>query len=136
MAPSQSHGTDLTRHRMRQAVTVRPLALAALAALPGLWTNPGRAQEPARQATEPIVLREALVIPPVGKYGRSALHIDALEALLVAGKWQPPKAGDKVTLASGSEAVWAKATANKKDILSPTALRGGYAYWSVPSEHE
>ena len=45
-----------------------------------------------------IVLREMLVIGGVGRYGRSPVHTDAVEALLVSGKWTAPQAGQVLTL--------------------------------------
>jgi hypothetical protein len=73
------------------------------------------------------------VLPRVGHYGRAPIHIDALEAALVAGKWKPPRAGDTVTGPDGARA-WAAARAGKDGALEHEALRGGYAYWKVHAD--
>jgi dienelactone hydrolase len=96
----------------------------------------GRAVAQAPKAPEPIVLGEALVIRPVGTSGRAPLHLDLLEAEIVAGRWKAPREGDKIELLGGKEAAWEKASAGKGGTLKHAALRGGYAYWAVPSDTE
>jgi pimeloyl-ACP methyl ester carboxylesterase len=95
-----------------------------------LALTPCRAAEPPRD----VALSEGLVIAPVGRYGRSAVHTDALEALMVAGRWAPPKAGDTVKLPDGSSRRWELARAAKDGALTHAALAGGYAFFSVPSD--
>ncbi len=57
--------------------------LATLAGVVSVVTAAcGAGNEP---PAEQIVVRQALVIEPVGRYGRSAVHTDALEAAIVAG---------------------------------------------------
>ncbi len=85
---------------------------------------------------EPLVLREALVVRPVGAVGRDPLHLDLLEADIVAGRWKSPREGDKVGLPGGLQAPWEKAEADKGGVLKHRNLRGGYAYWAVPSDAE
>ena len=60
-----------------------------------------------------IVLREALVIERVGEYGRSAVHTDAIEALVVAGRWLAPQAGDSVALPDWTVRTWETASADE-----------------------
>jgi dienelactone hydrolase len=90
----------------------------------------------AQNAQEEIVLREALVIPPVGRAGRAATHTDAIEAAIVADRWKPPKAGETVTLPGGSTRTWEAAKADKDGWFRQRALMGGYAYMTVSSPVE
>jgi dienelactone hydrolase len=83
-----------------------------------------------------IVLTEALVIEPVGRARRSAVHTDAIEARIVDGIWSAPKAGDVLDLPDGTERTWTEAAAGDDGWLSHDALRGGYALFTVKSEHD
>jgi poly(3-hydroxybutyrate) depolymerase len=83
--------------------------------------------------SDEIVLRDYLVLRSVGRSGRSAIHTDAMEAHIVAGKWSAPKAGDVV---EGTSQKWETATASPDGGLNHPALRGGYAYASVESATE
>lgn len=78
-----------------------------------------------------IVLREYLVIEPCGKGGRNPVHTDAIEAAIVAGTFDAPREGLKVTLPGGGEKEWKRLTANEKGELQHAALRGGYAFTTV-----
>jgi pimeloyl-ACP methyl ester carboxylesterase len=108
------------------------LALVALALLPRLTLH-GQ-EEQAKPAD--IVFRESLVIPPVGRSGRSAIHNDAIEALIVAGKWKAPQADDEVKLPDGAVRKWEAAKAKDDGWFEGPALRGGYAFVTVPSEEQ
>ncbi len=77
------------------------LCCAAASWADGLTAGQSQPSEPVKE----IVLRDWLVIEPVGRYGRSAVHTDAIEAEIVAGRWSPPRAGDTVTLPALSVAV-------------------------------
>src|SRR5262245_59707318 len=100
-------------------------ALAALLALTaGRWCH-------ADEAPKEIGPRECLVIAPVGSYGRSPLHADAVEALVVSGKWSAPKAGDPVKLPDGTSRKWEKAEAGKDGAFAHKALVGGYAFFAI-----
>jgi dienelactone hydrolase len=81
-----------------------------------------------------ILLSDCLVLKPVGRYGRSALHTDALEAEIVAGRWKEPSAGDKVSAPDGTDRTWEAATAGKDGSLNHAALAGGYLYWKVKAD--
>src|SRR5436305_14683018 len=83
------------------------------------------------QPPKEIVVREALVVRPVGRAGRSAIHTDAIEAQIVAGRWKPPIAGDPLVLADGSVRQWERMEADKDGWFSGQALNGGYAYMQV-----
>jgi hypothetical protein len=75
-------------------------------------------------APREIILSDCLVLPPAGRSGRSPVHLDAVEALLVSGKWQAPKVGDTVALPDGKTRTWAAATA-KDGAVGHAALQGG-----------
>ena len=108
--------------------------LATLAGVVSVVTAAcGAGDEP---PAEQIVVRQALVIEPVGRYGRSAVHTDALEAAIVAGRWSPPAAGQTVELPDGTSKAWTAAKANDQGWFTQPALGGGYAYVSVEMLHE
>jgi poly(3-hydroxybutyrate) depolymerase len=90
----------------------------------------------ADDAPKEIVLREGLVIPAVGRSGRSAVHTDAIEAMMVAGTWTAPKAGDTVKLPDGNTRAWETLKAGNDSTFSGRALAGGYAFFTVPSDSE
>ncbi|MHC4209489.1 MAG: hypothetical protein ACYSWT_07215 [Planctomycetota bacterium] len=107
-----------------------PIAVAAVAAIALRATA-----APTADADE-IVLREALVIEPVGRFRRSAVHTDAIEARIVSGTWSTPRAGDVVDLPDGTERTWIETTAGDDGWLTGEALRGGYVLFTVESETE
>src|SRR5437660_9690417 len=74
-------------------------------------TPPAAAIENPQTGIEPLT--ECLVLPPLGRFGRSAIHQDAVAAQVVAGKWLRPKAGDTVTLPGGQAQKWEAIKANK-----------------------
>jgi poly(3-hydroxybutyrate) depolymerase len=75
--------------------------------------------------------RAWLVIGSVGRYGRTNLHTDAIEAALVAGTWRAPRAGDTVTLPNGAVRTWEPAETGTDGKLAHEALGGGYAFTTV-----
>jgi pimeloyl-ACP methyl ester carboxylesterase len=79
---------------------------------------------------------ECLVLPPTERFGRAALHRDAVAAQLVAGRFSPPRAGDVLTLGDGSTRKWEALKASKDGSFSHRALGGGYAYFSVTADKE
>jgi pimeloyl-ACP methyl ester carboxylesterase len=107
-----------------------PLFLVFLLVSP---STPIQATDQPGGGAKEIVLADCLVIRPVGRSGRSPLHLDAIEAEIVAGRWKAPKVGDKVTLPDGGSQTWEAATA-KAGTLDHAALRGGYAFWQVQSD--
>jgi len=80
-------------------------------------------------------MHQCLVVGRVGRYGRRPVHVDAVEAQIVAGQWTAPQAGDEIELPDGEKRQWTEATAGEDGWLSHDALRGGYACWSVDSPH-
>jgi pimeloyl-ACP methyl ester carboxylesterase len=83
-----------------------------------------------------IALREGLVVSSVGRYGRSATHLDAVEAEIVAGTWKPPSKGDKVSLPDGSTRAWNSIKATDNGWFDSSALRGGYVSCTIEVEAE
>jgi poly(3-hydroxybutyrate) depolymerase len=86
-------------------------------------------------ADEPALPNEALVLPPVGRYGRSPIPTDALVEGMAAGKWSAPKAGDTVKPANGPERKW-EAVPFRDGSVAHRALGGGYAFFPVESDAE
>lgn len=91
----------------------------------------GLSQQTAAPLPEVIALRDFLVIGRIVSQGRTAVHVDAVEAQLVSGRWSTPKAGDKITLADGSTRTWEKASAAEDGVLDSQAWTGGYAFTRV-----
>jgi len=87
----------------------------------------------AENGADEYIMREALVIGRVGRYGRRPIHTDAVEAQIVAGTWTAPETGDAVALPDGSTQAWAEAAAREDGWLKHNALRGRYACWTVDS---
>ncbi len=81
-------------------------------------------------------MRDVLVIRSVSRPGRSAVHLDPIEAQIVAGKWRAPQLGAGVSGSANSEQHWESATADDRGILKGSVARGGYVYWPVASGRE
>jgi poly(3-hydroxybutyrate) depolymerase len=101
-----------------------------------LAAGTSQADETATRWSDENTIAECLVIKPVGRYGRSAVHVDAIEAEIVAGKWSTPNAGDTVQLADGVTRTWEHAKAGKDGWIRQDGLAGGYACATVASESE
>ncbi len=108
-------------------LTIR-LHILTFALLAAVFPNDLQAAQPAAD----IVPTAALVVRPVGTYGRNAVHRDAVEALIVAGKWRTPKAADEVKGPGGVQ-KWEAVKFAKDGRLQHAALRGGYALVTIPS---
>ncbi|HRQ72913.1 MAG TPA: alpha/beta hydrolase-fold protein [Phycisphaerales bacterium] len=80
-------------------------------------------------------IHEAIVIGDVGRGGRSAVHTDAVEAMIVRGEWRAPAEGDAVTLPNGDERRWERIAANDDGWFAHAALRNGYARLNVRTMH-
>ena len=111
------------------SIAILLLALTPVAQVP--FVAQDKAPEPSV-----IELKDCLVLPSVGRGSRSPVHTDALEALMLQGKFTPPKAGDKVKRANGTEVEWAPATADDKGWVSDEAYAGAYAFWNVSSPRD
>lgn len=120
VAPSgQSRGL---RRRFRIRSTL-PAALCLLLSLSGaLYPAAGQSA-----ASGEIVPTECLVIPPVGRYGRVAVHTDAVEEALVTGRCPAPREGDTVTLPDGIQRTWERLSLGRDGAFASPALQGGYA---------
>jgi pimeloyl-ACP methyl ester carboxylesterase len=83
----------------------------------------------------PIVLDDCLVLPNVGRSGRQPLQLDPVQAVIAAGTWKAPRAGDAVGLPGQQPATWTEAKA-KDGIIQHRALNGGYLHWRVRVESD
>jgi pimeloyl-ACP methyl ester carboxylesterase len=87
---------------------------------------------------EPVVhpLEEFLVLEPVGRYGRMALHTDAVEREIVSGTWLMPTEGDVETMPDGTVRRWSAGAADDEGWLRGPAMRRGYALatFDAPAE--
>src|SRR5882724_2483268 len=82
-----------------------------------------------------IVVHEGLAIRTGGgRDGRTAFHTDAVEALIVTGKWAPPSAGDTLTMPGGTTRAWEAVAARADGSFTNAALRGGYVYLPFVSD--
>ncbi len=115
-------------------MSLRTLALA-FGILPVFLCCQSPAGEAAAQPLE-IPMKNVLVIRSLGRPGRSAVHVDALEARMVMGQWRAPQAGDVVVGPGGSEQRWEAAAANEQGALDQSATRGGYVFWPAVSDRE
>ncbi|UCD74903.1 MAG: prolyl oligopeptidase family serine peptidase [Phycisphaerales bacterium] len=123
---------------MRQLIRVPRLAAFALliAALGTFPARGGDEVEATGTGGGDQTMTQALLLPRVGRYGRAPVHLDPVEAQIVAGAWMPPAEGDTVETAEGEERTWSPGEADENGWLSNRALRGGYAYWAVESDSE
>jgi poly(3-hydroxybutyrate) depolymerase len=100
----------------------------------------GRAQEllppPIEAGTALPIIKQALVIPTVGRYGRDAIYLDFLEAQMARADWRPPREGDEIAIPGNVPRNWAAARFADDGTLTHDALRGGYAYAAIDSPAE
>src|SRR6266571_4066586 len=73
---------------------------------------------------------EALVLPSMGRYGRTPIPVDVVQLALCSGSWKAPKAEDTLTDPDGKERKWFAVTF-KDGTVNHSSLRGGYAFFSV-----
>ncbi len=111
-----------------------PLSTPACVALAALVS--AGLPEPPQGLIIPIIPREALVIEPVGRYGRAALHTDAIEAAVVGGTWRAPRAGEIVQAPGGAVRTWTAVTLRDDGTLEHPALNGGYALVAIDATEE
>ncbi len=79
----------------------------------------------------PLVPAEYLTLSGVNRGGRSALHTDPVEALIVSGEWKSPKESSEIKLPDGSSRKWQKAAADASGKLIGVGFRAGYAFTSI-----
>lgn len=78
----------------------------------------------------------ALALPSVGRGGRIPIPVDAIQARIAAGKWQPPHAGEKVAKPDGKEVEWKELSAGEDGAFADEVLNGGYLYLAVDAPEE
>src|SRR5271165_3712777 len=83
---------------------------------------------------EGITMHKALAVGRVGRAGRSPVHVDAIEAEIISGKWQPPTERDRVEVGEDASQSWRWIEADKKDWFADGALQGGYVFVPVTVE--
>ncbi len=82
-----------------------------------------------------VVLRDGLIAPPVGEYGRNPIHIDPVEHALATDAWTRPERDARV-LPDEPNVRWRAIEADEKGWFLDQRLRGGYLFFSVPSARE
>ena len=82
--------------------------------------------KPAPELPKEIAFSEFVTIPIVGSYGRAAIHVDPVDAAIVAGTFKMPNAGDEVVAHDGRTARWREAKV-RDGVLPTRSIRGGYA---------
>jgi len=88
------------------------------------------------QAPADIPLLSGVGVTGVSQGGRAPAGIDTVQALIVAGKWKEPEAGQKVAGARGSERTWEAVKANKDGVFDGAPARGGYIDIGYDSDAE
>ncbi|HUT24174.1 MAG TPA: hypothetical protein VM492_07530, partial [Sumerlaeia bacterium] len=113
----------------------RWIALAACAAIGSACLEAVCAQPESDR--EEIVIREGLVIRPLGRFGRAPLHRDPIEKEIVEGAWSAPKQGETLTLPNGETRTWEAIEADEKGWFERhPGLSDGYLYATVRSDSE
>lgn len=102
----------------------------------GAAAAPPRANSDTTELPADILLRDFLVLPRVGNYGRQPLQRDPIDYAMASGSWKPPSAGDTVTAADGQEHSWQVAQPDQQGRLSGPHAQGGYAHTVVSSPVE
>lgn len=99
---------------------------------------PAAAPDATRPAFVPreIPIREVLVVGQVGHGTHLPVHTDAVEELLVTGRWTPPTSGQRLVLPDGTSRTWQHVVAGDDGVLRHEALNDGYAFASLESERE
>ncbi|GEM_PF-130761 len=127
----------------RSASTTGPTTPSSMpaAAQPAPASQPGVPEPPeqppaSESAAREIHISQVLAIGGVSRWGRSPVHTDAVESMLVSGEWSAPAAGQPLTLPDGSFQAWAAASADENGVIRHPALAGGYAYATVQSDTE
>lgn len=84
-------------------------------------------------APSTLLIRDWLVIESAGKYGRTPLHIDPIQAEIAAGRGRSPRAGDVVATVDGAARNWRAAQVGEDGWLRDAKLAGGYAFATLES---
>jgi hypothetical protein len=83
-----------------------------------------------------IVVKDALILGPLGRGSRSLVASDPIELARVAGTLRPPREGNSVELLPEKRLVWTKASCDQEGWFSSDALVGGYAFATVDSDED
>ncbi|MCP4591955.1 MAG: hypothetical protein GY842_14570, partial [bacterium] len=73
-------------------------------------------------------------IDGVGYYGRSPVHRDVVESLILSGAWEEPHEGEVLKDAKGEDRTWCQTTADEEGWFSQEKGRSGYIYVRVDSD--
>ncbi|HEY5911377.1 MAG TPA: prolyl oligopeptidase family serine peptidase [Verrucomicrobiae bacterium] len=107
---------------------MRPNCVSTAAAIGAVFLLPHVLAAQTTVRPPEIPLKDVLVIRSVARPGRSVVHLDAVEARIVAGQWRAPREGDVVSGARGADQHWEAAKANDQGSLGGSVARGGYVY--------
>ncbi|MFI5386109.1 MAG: prolyl oligopeptidase family serine peptidase, partial [Fimbriimonadales bacterium] len=83
-----------------------------------------------------IPLVAGVGVSGVTQGGRAPAPIDTVQALIVAGKWKEPHAGDKIAGARGAERTWTDVKANKDGVFEGGPAGNGYVDIGYDSDAE
>lgn len=72
-----------------------------------------------------------VAIRAAGRSGRSPVHTDAVELLVVSGAWRPPAPGERLEVPGGSPRTWELLSRNADGSFGGDGYAGGYAYFAV-----
>jgi hypothetical protein len=78
-----------------------------------------------RVGASEITIRDALVLGPVSRGGRTAISIDPIEAMRVHGQFRAPHEDDSVELRGERTVTWKTVAADKDGWISSDSLGGG-----------
>ena len=98
-----------------------------------------RAGYPPQEPTKSAALKlpaECLVLPGLGTSGRSAFHVDPVEAQIVNGQWKAPHAGESVISPGGSVRKWEAAKLQANGSPEHGRGPGAYIYVSILSAEQ
>lgn len=134
----------ISRRSMQTRQVVPPVLLLLLVACNVSWfgTFPSSA-ESLSASNEVFRPSEGLMIRGTTRGGRSAFHIDSVEASIVQGTWRSPNEGDSFTLANGSNGSWKAVSTNAQGAFEMMSRRdaeetnspprGSYLFWTYRS---
>jgi len=113
------------------------LVLPMLAALAGIVAaSPAPVPQAGKEtgSNGEIVFKRGLQVGQVGRYGRSAVHSDPIEHLLLTGALGRPEEGALAFETPDGERIeWKAIEANEEGWFQDRGLRGGYVYVPVDS---
>ena len=84
----------------------------------------------------PALPTTGLAISGIGRYGRSPIHIDAVQARIARGEWKAPRPGDTLPKPDGSNAEWKEIKAGEDGSFNGEAFTAGYLFLTLDSPAE